>query len=66
MITGVFLKTPEVALQLGVGVKKVRRYLREGRIKGMRLGRDWLIPREEIARVLDTQYRKRLRKVSVE
>jgi excisionase family DNA binding protein len=55
MTVGPFMKVPEVAEQLGVTVAKVRWYLREGRLRGIRLGRDWLIPKDALARVLEAQ-----------
>jgi excisionase family DNA binding protein len=42
----------EVAEILGKSVEMVRRYLREGHIKGSKLGRTWIIPKAEIDRIL--------------
>ena len=47
-----WLTTRELAEELGLSPTTVRRLLEEGRIKGVRLGHWWRIPREELDRVL--------------
>jgi excisionase family DNA binding protein len=47
-----FYNTEEAARLLGVNVQTMRRYLREGKIRSIRLGRDWRISQaafEELA-----------------
>ena len=46
--------TPEVAGWLGVFHTTVRRWIEKGRIKGIRVGRNYKIPAEEVVRILDT------------
>ena len=41
----------EAAVRLGLHVNSVRIFVRDGRIKGVKLGRDWRIAEEEIERV---------------
>jgi excisionase family DNA binding protein len=47
-----FYNAKEAARLLGVNVQTMRRYLREGKIRSIRLGRDWRISQaalEELA-----------------
>jgi excisionase family DNA binding protein/PAS domain S-box-containing protein len=46
--------TPEVAQWLGVFHTTVRRWIERGEIKGIRVGRNYKVPVEEVVRVLDT------------
>lgn len=46
--------TPELAGWLGVFHTTVRRWIEKGRIKGIRVGRNYKIPAEEVVRILDT------------
>ncbi len=46
------LSTQEVARQLGVDIKTVRRYIHAGKIKAARIGRDYRIPASAIAGLL--------------
>ena len=46
------LSTKEVAARLGVDTKTVLRYLRQGKLKGARLGRDYRIPQGAVAALL--------------
>jgi excisionase family DNA binding protein/PAS domain S-box-containing protein len=46
--------TPEVAEWLGVFHTTVRRWIEKGRIKGIRVGRNYKIPAEEVIRILDS------------
>jgi excisionase family DNA binding protein/PAS domain S-box-containing protein len=46
--------TPEVAQWLGVFHTTVRRWIERGEIKGMRVGRNYKIPIEEVIRILET------------
>jgi excisionase family DNA binding protein/PAS domain S-box-containing protein len=46
--------TPEVAQWLGVFHTTVRRWIERGEIKGIRVGRNYKIPVDEVVRVLDT------------
>lgn len=45
--------TPELAKFLGVFHTTVRRWIERGRIKGVRVGRNYKIPAEEVIRVLN-------------
>jgi excisionase family DNA binding protein len=38
-----FYNTEEAARVLGVNVQTMRRYLRDGKVRAIRLGRDWRI-----------------------
>jgi excisionase family DNA binding protein/PAS domain S-box-containing protein len=48
-----FFSTPELARWLGVFHTTVRRWVEQGKIKGIRVGRNYKIPAEEVVRVLD-------------
>jgi excisionase family DNA binding protein/PAS domain S-box-containing protein len=48
-----FFSTPELAQWLGVFHTTIRRWVEQGKIKGIRVGRNYKIPAEEAARVLD-------------
>ncbi len=45
--------TPELAEWLGVFHTTVRRWIERGRIKGIRVGRNYKIPAEEVIRILE-------------
>ena len=42
-----YYSVEEFAEKLGVSTETVRRWLRSKKIRGMKLGRDWRIPKEE-------------------
>ena len=42
------LTAEEVAIFLGVGISTVRDYLREGKLKGLKLGRGWKISKDSL------------------
>lgn len=46
------LTTAEAAQRLEVAESTVRLLLKDGRLKGVRLGRDWAIPEENLAGVV--------------
>jgi excisionase family DNA binding protein/PAS domain S-box-containing protein len=46
--------TPELAGWLGVFHTTVRRWIEQGRIKGIRIGRNYKIPGQEVIRILDS------------
>lgn len=46
--------TPELAQWLGVFHTTVRRWIEQGRIKGLRVGRNYKIPAQEVIRILDS------------
>jgi excisionase family DNA binding protein/PAS domain S-box-containing protein len=48
-----FFSTPELAELLGVFHTTVRRWIEEGKIRGIRVGRNYKIPATEAMRVLD-------------
>lgn len=48
-----FFSTPELAEWVGVFHTTVRRWIERGKIKGIRVGRNYKIPAEEVIRVLD-------------
>jgi len=45
------LSVEQVAEQLGLHVRTVRAYLRSGRLKGIRIGKQYRIAREDLARL---------------
>jgi hypothetical protein len=47
----VFMTTKDFAIKLGIQEQKVRRWLREGFIKGKKISRSWLVPITEIDRL---------------
>lgn len=49
----IFYSTPELAELLGVFHTTVRRWIEGGKIKGVRVGRNYKIPAEEAIRILD-------------
>lgn len=51
------LSVAEAASRLGVDDSRVRLMLRQGLLPGRRLGRQWLVPSEEVAR-LSSQHRR--------
>jgi excisionase family DNA binding protein len=46
------VRPDEVAKILGVPSSTIRRWLREGKIRGVQISRTWLIPKEEVNRIL--------------
>ena len=44
------LTTKDAAELLGYTVQHVRRLIREGRLQGRRLGRDWIVDKESVDR----------------
>ena len=48
-----FFSTPELAQWLGVFHTTIRRWVEQGKIKGIRVGRNYKIPVDEAIRVLD-------------
>lgn len=50
------LHSPEQFAKLtGIPVAKVRRWLREGHIKGKKVSRSWLIPHSEVFKILENR-----------
>lgn len=47
------VRPEELALMLGVQSITIRFLLNEGRIRGIKLPRTWLIPRAEVERILE-------------
>ena len=50
-----FFSTPQLAQWLGVFHTTIRRWVEQGKIKGIRVGRNYKIPVDEAIRVLDEQ-----------
>jgi excisionase family DNA binding protein len=48
-----FMSVGEFSQTTGIPVQKVRRWLREGLLKGKKVSRTWLIPRAEVDRLKD-------------
>ena len=47
------VRIEEFAMLMGnVSTSIIKRYLREGRIKGVKISRTWFIPRKEVERIL--------------
>jgi excisionase family DNA binding protein len=49
-----FISTREAARRLGITRQTIATYLREGRLHGVKLGKEWRIPRQEFERLLAT------------
>jgi excisionase family DNA binding protein len=47
-----FITTAEAARRLGVSRQTMATYLRTGRVRGIKLGKDWRIPVGEFERLL--------------
>ena len=47
-----FITTAEAARRLGVTRQTMATYLRSGRVRGIKLGKDWRIPVQEFERLL--------------
>jgi excisionase family DNA binding protein len=54
-----FLSVDEAARRLHRNPELVRRWLREGRLKGLTFGRSWVIPERELARFEKHQPKRR-------
>jgi excisionase family DNA binding protein len=54
--------TIEAAARLRRHPELVRRWLRDGRLRGEQSGRDWLVTEREIARFLRTEPQRRARR----
>jgi len=52
MIEGKFYTVAEVADILGTTMRQVQRLLSGGLLEGVRVGREWLIPVDEVERYL--------------
>lgn len=50
------IPTGEAARLLGYSVQHVRRLVREGKLRGSKLGRDWLVERASVGRFLAEQH----------
>jgi excisionase family DNA binding protein/PAS domain S-box-containing protein len=51
-----FFSTPELARWIGVFHTTVRRWIEQGKIKGIRVGRNYKIPAEEVISILDRHH----------
>lgn len=51
--SAVMLRPEQVAELLGLPGSTIRRWLREGRIKGVKISRLWLIHKDEVKRILE-------------
>jgi excisionase family DNA binding protein len=47
-----FITTAEAARRLGVTRQTMATYLRTGRVRGIKLGKDWRIPVQEFERLM--------------
>jgi len=47
-----FITTAEAARRLGVSRQTMATYLRSGRVRGIKLGKDWRIPVQEFERLM--------------
>jgi len=43
--------TKEAAKMLGISPRHVRRLLKEGKLTGQKVGRDWVMPNKEVMRI---------------
>ena len=48
-----FMSVNEFAKVTGIPETRLRRWLREGKIKGKKISRTWLIPRKELERLAE-------------
>jgi len=53
-----FYSVQEIVDILPVGKQSITHYLRTGRLKGVKLGRVWYVPRIEVDRFLDPRYQE--------
>ena len=49
----VMLRPNQVAELLGLPGSTIRRWLQEGKIKGVKISRTWLIHKDEVSRILE-------------
>jgi len=56
-------RTSEVAKILNISVSGVKKWIREGRIRAIRVGRFWMIPESEIQRILSGVGQREVRAV---
>jgi excisionase family DNA binding protein len=47
-----FITTAEAARRLGITRQTMTTYLRTGRVRGIKLGKDWRIPKQEFERLM--------------
>jgi excisionase family DNA binding protein len=47
-----FITTTEAADRLGITRQTLSLYLRQGKLRGVKLGKEWRIPRQEFDRLL--------------
>jgi excisionase family DNA binding protein len=47
-----FITTTEAAQRLGITRQTLSAYLRQGKLRGVKLGKEWRIPRSEFERLL--------------
>jgi excisionase family DNA binding protein len=47
-----FITTTEAADRLGITRQTLSLYLRQGKLRGVKLGKEWRIPRQEFERLL--------------
>ena len=53
------LSSTEVGILLGRSLHAISNYLRKGQIKGIKVGRSWVIPREEFERIKNLEIDRR-------
>lgn len=53
------ITVPEVARRLGRNPQLVRRWMREGRLRGEKFGRDWLVTERELERFRRSEPQRR-------
>jgi excisionase family DNA binding protein len=49
-----FITTTEAARRLGVTRQTMATYVRSGRVRGVKLGKEWRIPLQEFERLMQT------------
>jgi excisionase family DNA binding protein len=49
-----FITTTEAAQRLGITRQTLSLYLRQGKLRGVKFGKEWRIPRNELDRLLAT------------
>lgn len=48
-----FYNVNEVAERMGFRPRTIRRYIREGKIAAVKIGWEWLVPKEEVDRLTE-------------
>jgi len=61
-----FLSAQQASQVLGVNIDTMRRYLRQGKVRALRLGKDWKIPESALSELSNTQIKPAQNEKSME